>query len=281
MKRHRPNHSDPAATAGKRHPHRKNPMLAHPLKIVGGLLAAGLLACAPAHAANGNASASLKNIKFQLIDLDLTDNISPSIDFFSTSASGYLSFFSSDPGIDETGYSNRFETVNKPFTYGGASTHNGPTSMRSEMHINTSLPEWTSFVSTNQRLHFTLSPSTRLLFSAEAEVFVQDNGIKDTAANATLGGGFETTIDGVRGYESFSTTLSTSAGARSELLLGVLDTGAAIGTGVLAAGTSASFYTDQNTSPVPEPETYGMLLAGLLVLGGVARGKRRGQARKA
>lgn len=83
MTQPRPHHSDPAM-AGTRHPHRKNRMPVHPLKIAAGLFAAGLLACAPAQAASANATASLNNISFQLIDLDLTDNISPSITFVYT-----------------------------------------------------------------------------------------------------------------------------------------------------------------------------------------------------
>ena len=262
-----------------RHLQRKNAMLAHPLKIVAGLFAAGLLACAPAQAAYGTAAASLNNIQFQLIDLDLTDNINPSITFSSTNASGYLSFFAS--GVGGTNYLNGFDTVSQVFTNGSVSATNGATSMHSETHANAVAGQLSSNVSTAQAFYFTLSPSTRLSFSAQADAFVQEEGISQAMAFASIGGSFETAVNGVSGKEEFSRSLSSSDGMRNRYLQGWFDAGTAGGTGKLYANTSSSFSHYPNMAPVPEPETYGMLMAGLLVVGSIARRKAGNKASKA
>jgi hypothetical protein len=42
------------------------------------------------------------------------------------------------------------------------------------------------------------------------------------------------------------------------------------------AGSNASYAGTLNVSPVPEPETYGMLLGGMAVLGAIARRRKQG-----
>jgi hypothetical protein len=46
--------------------------------------------------------------------------------------------------------------------------------------------------------------------------------------------------------------------------------------GSLVSATSGSFGANLNVTPVPEPETYGMMLAGLGVLGFLARRRKDG-----
>ena len=43
------------------------------------------------------------------------------------------------------------------------------------------------------------------------------------------------------------------------------------------AGSNASYAGTLNVSPVPEPETYGMLLGGLAVMGAIARRRKQGK----
>lgn len=44
------------------------------------------------------------------------------------------------------------------------------------------------------------------------------------------------------------------------------------------AGSNASYAGTLNVSPVPEPETYGMLLGGLAVLGLISRRRKQGSS---
>ncbi|RSZ57763.1 PEP-CTERM sorting domain-containing protein [Massilia atriviolacea] len=178
--------------------------------------------------------------------------------------------------------------MNKVLTYGGGSVQNGAASMHADLHIDAAPGAWGSAASASQLLTFTLSPSTRLLFTAEAEVLMQKDGIDFGVASALLSGSVGSSIDGVWGTESFNSKLSSTEGLRNQVLQGVLNTGAQIGRGSLSASLTTIFQKHSDVTPipqdisaVPEPETYGMLLAGLLVVGSVARGKRRGQARQA
>lgn len=253
-------------------------MPAHPLKIVAGLFAAGLLACAPAHAAYGNVSASLDNIKFELIDLDLTDNISPSLTFTSTYAGGTLDSYSYAGGADEKAYSYGFESVNRKFTFGSGSLQNSATSMHADLHASPLPGDVSATVNARQYLNFTLSPSTRLLVTSQANVSIEQQGIgqqgtSQSNAIAILEGSVTSRINGVWGSESFFSQLERRTGSGSEFLRGSLDTGTGVGTGTLSLNIGTAF--NYNASPVPEPETYGMLLAGLMVVGSVARRKRR------
>ncbi|QPI53013.1 PEP-CTERM sorting domain-containing protein [Massilia antarctica] len=152
--------------------------------------------------------------------------------------------------------------------------------MHSETHANAVAGQLSSDVSTWQTLRFTLSPSTRLSFSAQADTFVQEEGITQSRALAGIGGSLDTIINGVVGQQEFSTNLRSSDGMRNRFLHGQFETGTAGGTGQLHASTSSSLYHYPSTVPVPEPETYGMLMAGLLVVGSIARRKARHKASK-
>ncbi|NHZ92035.1 PEP-CTERM sorting domain-containing protein [Massilia sp. CCM 8733] len=150
--------------------------------------------------------------------------------------------------------------------------------MRADLHASPAPRDLSSTVYARQELNFTLSPSTRLLFTAQADAGVEQQGMLQSYAIATLEGYLSSEINGVYGYEQFMSTLDRRTGSGSEFLRGALDTGTGVGTGTLSASTYTSFT--HFTSAVPEPETYGMLLAGLLVVGGIARRNRRAHSRQ-
>ncbi|HEX8613947.1 MAG TPA: PEP-CTERM sorting domain-containing protein [Telluria sp.] len=252
-------------------------MPAHPLNIVAGLFAAGLLACAPAHAGHVNTSANLSNIQFQLIDLDLTDNITPSITFQNKQSGGQLSYVQGAEGGSNS--FSGFDTFSAAYTNGSVSATSTATSLQAQAQARTSPvaqgQELTVSVSARQELSFTLSPSTRLIFSAQGDAFVDQADIDWTSPDASIGAWIETNINGVSVHDESYSSITSSQGKRSRFLQGSVDTGTAIATGMLTASASVNFHDTGTIGPVPEPETYGMLMAGLLVLGGVARRKAR------
>jgi hypothetical protein len=90
----------------------------------------------------------------------------------------------------------------------------------------------------------------------------------------------------ITGFDLFTST-DTLVMAGSQLSLGSIDlwsltaTNLAAGdyyvrvSGLLVSDTSGSFGANINLAPVPEPETYGMMLAGLGVLGFLARRRKQ------
>ncbi|WP_223165070.1 PEP-CTERM sorting domain-containing protein [Massilia frigida] len=248
----------------------------HPLKIVAGLFAAGILACAPAHAGHAKATASLSNIEFVLTDLDLTDNISPSITFTYQVIGGafYYSALGEPSPVDHIA---SYGAISRTVPSGGVSLSNAATSMYAEAHADT-LPDPLGVSShTYQYSNFTLSPSTRLTFSARADTFMDQDGLTKALSIAGISGDLTTYINGVSGRDAFTMNLTNTHGQRSQLLQGVLETGRAVGRGRLSADASVqlSYFSGTPTSPVPEPATYGMLAAGLLVIGAARRKARQ------
>ncbi|MDQ1924164.1 PEP-CTERM sorting domain-containing protein [Massilia pseudoviolaceinigra] len=269
-------HPRPVGTTANHHPDRKSTMLAHPLKIVAGLFAAGMLACAPAHAGYAKATASLNNIEFHLTDLDLTDNISPSIAFTSTDGGGSY-FFSAAGEPSPVDFVQGYGAISRIVPNGGVSLSNAATSMYAEAHADTVPNPLGASSSTYQLLRFTLSPSTRLTFSAQADTFMEQVGLTKAVSIAGISGDLTTYINGVSGREVFSMNLTNTQGQRSQLLQGAFETGKAVGIGRLNAKASVelSYFSGTPTSPVPEPATYGMLAAGLLVIGAARRKARK------
>lgn len=273
-----------AIAIARRSRHRKDPMPAHRLNIVAVLFAAGLLACAPAHAGDSHVSASVNNLQFHLLDLDLTDNITPSITFTSTQSEGSFSFDSGTHGGSDafTGYG----TVGGAYADGSASAASSATGLQAQAHASATRSGLIAKASVSQELHFTLSPSTRLTISAQGDTWLDEESNGRPSAYAHLSGLLDVNAPGSTGRQEFSAHLHTVAdapGPRSGLMEGMFSTGALSGTGILTATANVSYYRDAASlaSPVPEPATYGMLAAGLLVLGGAARGKASRGARRA
>lgn len=246
-------------------------------RIVAGLFAAGLLACAPAHAAYGNASVELNNIKFELIDLDLNDSITPSIFFAHQVTYGYLSYH--NDGQHSTLDFAKQGVYAKDFINGSYRASNTPGSLLAEAHGTSATGSMDTWLYLYQKSYFTLSPSTRLVFSADAAVSMDHD--EPFARRNTLAGisaEVEWSNKDSSGKDRFAQSLFTGQEARTQSLSGFIETGKHVGTGILAAQTQVQLYYNGSVippSPVPEPATYGMLAMGLMVLGGAVRRKAR------
>ncbi|MDQ1816529.1 PEP-CTERM sorting domain-containing protein [Massilia sp. CCM 9210] len=170
-----------------------------------------------------------------------------------------------------------YGTISGAYATGSASATSAPTGMHVEAHVNSLPSSLAAHAHTAQSLYFTLSPSTRLLFSAQADAFLDEDGIDRASSNARMSGQLFSTINGVSGFSEFHTGFDSNEGNGSRLLEGALSSGAAVATGTLYASTMISLAHDgaTPTSPVPEPATYGMLAAGLLVIGAARRKARK------
>ncbi|NHZ62788.1 PEP-CTERM sorting domain-containing protein [Massilia genomosp. 1] len=252
-------------------------MFSHPCTIAAALFTAGMLAYAPAHAGQGKATASLSNIQFELIDLDLTDNITPSITFSRKSASESVLIRSGSDNAQ--GSSSGFKSISRSVPDATVSASATPTSVQVGAQADVVEANLNATATASQTMSFVLSPSTRLSFSAQADTVLDNEGIMLAWSSATLGASMDMLINGVVGNETVSMTLRNTKGERSRFLFGSMDTGASIGRGTLTASTTARFINSLSmaplASPVPEPASYAMLAAGLLVIGAARRKARQ------
>ncbi|NHZ81458.1 PEP-CTERM sorting domain-containing protein [Massilia sp. CCM 8695] len=126
---------------------------------------------------------------------------------------------------------------------------------------------------------FTLSPHTLLIFTGVGTVSQERAGYFRQASSFIGMDGYMWGEPG--GYtQQFRSEYRTQAGSTSMNLYGQLRTDERAGQGHLSLHTYA-ILAEPLTSPVPEPSTYGMLLAGTFLVGAVARRQRRAVARQA
>lgn len=100
---------------------------------------------------------------------------------------------------------------------------------------------------------------------------------KTTFSQLNLINGFSATLNGSNG---FSTLLSYSTGTAGATYIQVLSYENSLAAGhydLTLSGTAsrAGSFVVSLAAPVPEPETYGLLLSGLALLGGVAHRRKK------
>lgn len=226
---------------------------------VGTLAAALVVAASPARAVNS--SADINNARFELIDLDLNDNIAPSISFwYRDDAMG--AYFNIDEERQER-YWQGSVSLGRP--YGAA------TALVSDTKVHSSARIWDGRQADDARFSsggsqwfmFELSANTQLRMSASV-VLQADHALGETSrALANFYGYFSSFDQSVPG-EHFEDRLQNIAGTRMVNYLGTLNTGQSAAHGII--GYSTFTEVQGIAAPVPEPASYAMLLAGLAAI---------------
>ena len=218
-----------------------------------------------AHAAT--ASTEISNFRIELIDLDTTDNINPSFSYSLREDSIHASYDMAYRSVytwsstDEMGeYSN---------TYHGATTLTtlGNNAILSKSSTPVSGLRADAFG--ELYYDFTLSPNTQVNILAWGKVTSDKQGGRNAFGMASLIGSTST-------GQSFSKSLGVW-GSPSNVegwMIGAFRSDDEAATGYYLLRTDA-FSESIYLPPIPEPETYGMLLAGLGVVGLAARRRRR------
>ena len=232
------------------------------------VLAAAAASVAPAQAQSASAQASLAQLAFELVDLDPNDGITPAMHITSTQTRSQSSYGTSSMQIeDDTIYAAGTSSVTRSF--GQATTSGGADPWTSAAsYTDPSLPN-VYFKSWNlTEIHFTLTPYSELLVTAEVSVDASDaGGISAASSKAYFSGWLNAELlynFCVNGTYAYDTSVSRSIGGR-------LQSGAEAVTGGLGLVTEAVVQL----SPVPEPASVAMLLAGLAVVGASVQGRRR------
>ncbi|HEX8613948.1 MAG TPA: PEP-CTERM sorting domain-containing protein [Telluria sp.] len=236
-------------------------------------LAALAAVLAPAHAATSKATASIDNFRYELVDLNLADGITPSITFTSHMM---INAIYADGTQQSSGLGSPMWIGN---AFGSAEGTRTDTSLRSTAKINhLPTPDNANHAFTNEFSHwasFTLSPNTQLIFTGVGTIAQELAGPVSYSKSyirmhAYLSDGYT--------YDRFTKEYESNTGSFSMNLYGSVSSNEQAIDGGFHLMTGAVLT---RTSPVPEPSTYGMLLAGTFMVGAMARRQRRAVARPA
>lgn len=231
------------------------------------LLAAG----SPAHAASNATSGSVTQLSYQLIDLDLNDGITPSLTFTSTVNRQLASIGYSDQR--ETLQSEAFGELTIANAYGNVRSGVTSTSASASGALAPSVPDGTGLYVTAHRLQsFTLSANTGVTWSALGSLSADHTASGGGSASVYFGGSLDDAVDDVSEYGHFGDSARTTLGSGVYQLGGYLASRVAA-TGYVSAYVEISNHAFVEIPPVPEPESYAMLAAGLLVVGAARRRK--------
>ena len=271
-------------------------------------LTAVALAAAASANATSFASASIGPIQIQLVDLNPYDSVLPSITFTNadntylwayaansqsssylnsagTATAGTASITVSNSGATATSLQGAQSSIS-----GQVSGGTGGTSANFYGYVNA--PYYSSF---------TLSANTAVRFSTVANVtasttvgYSPSNGGSESVygsvslwANGYVGSSSQSGSDGINGYANYTTSwvydpLTASshyiyAGDQKSITQTLSASLANFSSSSMSGTVSAQTYINGSSNiaaAVPEPETYAMLLAGLGVIGAVARRRR-------
>jgi hypothetical protein len=251
---------------------------------------------ASAQAQSSHSSASLSNFTIQLIDLDLTDDITPTITFTSTQAATAAVAFdtASTPWVMKVatlspGITTRTDTVSYGAATGTASltagsgfynligagaSVSGSAAKPSLVGHDHNAAVYEGGADILPASIFSLSGKTAMIITAYADVSSSTFGPFDLENYSSAGGHASIKI-GLSGQELYAATRNPG---EEEHLSGLLtasfyNTSSVKASSYIVAQTYASGAV--TAAVVPEPETYGMLLGGLGVLAAVARRRRQ------
>ncbi|MFP5391477.1 MAG: PEP-CTERM sorting domain-containing protein [Gammaproteobacteria bacterium] len=242
-------------------------------KLAAALALTGAALAAPAWAQTTSGTASLSGFTYQLIDLNPTDAIAPTISFSDTEFHSGVSHSSEQaqtnksldlPGTLSITTSNAFASASN-FTDGLSAT--------ATYSVGPGLQ--TVGAAAWQDLRFTLAPETGVIFSAlsnlhgevdlewstwmTSEMRIWVDAADDSGASQSVGD-FNRIFNGANTYQMSAFAHGGAGGATGLLRLSV--------------GVQTDYFDPTPIpAPVPEPESVAMLLAGLAVVG--ARAVRR------
>lgn len=239
-------------------------------------IALALSTTVAAHAQTASATASVGNLKIQLIDLDPDDGIAAKLTLASADQVYQYAdarLYSSDSNLSESDYRYTRGTTSVALDSIEASA-----SASSDASVWEAASSYANPVGGNLDVastmygsfQFKLTRATRMIITADASVTGEGDGRRNkTEATARINGWFDDGLEKevIDGLSWAGTDADKQLGISMQTLYGSLY-------GWIRMETDTRVTYDA-AAPVPEPSTYAMMLAGLAVLGGYARKKAR------
>lgn len=240
------------------------------------LAAFSLMTIASAHAQSSSASAEVTGLSYQLIDLDPTANITPGISF--TERIDSISYYDNSSGNIDYQESMDFSPTSITRSFGSASTTADRGNWRAAARFDLATPYFQLFSAQNfYGVDFELTPSTGLLLLANVALTAAHAGASTRSEASARMFGYLNFV-GNEAFEGsdFNDRVGIESGSRAYYLSGYLHSGtdALQGTFGIDTVATATFY---GAAPVPEPQTYTLLLAGVGLLGWLTRRAGRRQ----
>ncbi|MFP5390653.1 MAG: PEP-CTERM sorting domain-containing protein [Gammaproteobacteria bacterium] len=233
------------------------------------LLSAAVLASAAAHAQTVTASAALTGFRYELIDLDPSDGVTPEVSF--------THFYQTQliqraPGSEITRDQAGAGALSLANAFGSLDASAAGVDASAAGSANLSAPTPATFLANGiHKASFSLTRATAILFSADAVLTAGGNvGNHEVSAIATMFADLQPYQS--IGYWTFNRQeILRGSGSRSLTLSGELRSGADAVTGYFF---SSAYVDYASAAPVPEPASGALLIAGLALLGWRMRGSR-------
>lgn len=249
-------------------------MLTHRSTLASLFLAAAV-AAAPAHAREAHLSAAISGFKIELIDLDLTDNIAPSLTFDYGGRTAF-SFYNEELIAPQRKTLSKSGTVAITRPNGSTSATLDTTGLSSATDLVHNSNKWVDYESKAESYEgFILSPNTGLFVTALGSISAENDGMNSAVSEVNLLVSLYNTDDGVSGSRYFIHNFSTGDGAREYTMSGYLASGPTAQRATISMRATTRLWASSPVPSVPEPTTYGMLLAGGLLVGAMARRRRQ------
>ncbi len=225
---------------------------------------------------SASTSASITNIGYQLFDLDPTDGITPGITFsslYNESASSFSSARDSDLNRTDSQTIASLDPISTSVTLGGVSASSAYSA--NGFSSSGQIGREGSYYSYGRTIYnFQLTPKTLLVYFGDVSETADRNATGSNYTGASVSaqivelnsaGGFNQNSNFYRGVSLYGDL--TSGRLDTTFVLSVINDNAVAINGFVYMQT----YLDGTVSAVPEPETYAMMLGGLVLLSVLAK----------
>lgn len=234
--------------------------------------------------ASAQSSVTLGSVSFTLIDLNPLDGIAPSFSFLSSAGSTLLNVSATEEGLGTDSFSRErvgTYTFSRDFltdlvnaSASGSIDGHDISLSGSALTPNTSYSA-DAFVGSLSAFNLSLSANTLLLIQADASLLASSTFGDSASATASLSLSYSYGSVSFADTKTLSAVIGAEGGSQSVhdfLSSAFVNTSGETQKGVFSLSASVA---GESVTPIPEPETYALAIAGLCVAGSLAR-RRRG-----